>query len=182
MALARDERAGVTLAEYWTRRGDEAALRREMEVLLRTGLWLAGWLAEQGRRDEGCRCDCAGRQCARRRASPGGSPGNAAALGQPEPFLMSGPESDAVRAASERRRPECPPIAHRLRDHYPERWVRFHSLPGSKRFADTADEYATTLDRHNTVLTESAPGASLLVITCEWTDQDVPRPPAPGVP
>jgi hypothetical protein len=52
MALAGDERAGVTLAEYWTRRGDEAALRREMQVLPRTGLWLAGWLAEQGRRDE----------------------------------------------------------------------------------------------------------------------------------
>jgi hypothetical protein len=42
----------VTLAEYWTRRGDEAALRREMQILPRTGLWLAGWLAEQGRRDE----------------------------------------------------------------------------------------------------------------------------------
>jgi hypothetical protein len=52
MAPAGDERAGVTLAEYWTRRGDEAALRREMQVLPHTGLWLAGWLAERGRRDE----------------------------------------------------------------------------------------------------------------------------------
>lgn len=52
MALAGDERAGATLAEYWTRRGDEAALRREMQVLPRTGLWLAGWLAERGRQDE----------------------------------------------------------------------------------------------------------------------------------
>jgi hypothetical protein len=44
-----DERAGVTLAEYFVRRGDEAALRREVEVLPRTALWLAGMLKDQGR-------------------------------------------------------------------------------------------------------------------------------------
>src|SRR5437773_11990746 len=44
IALGGDERAGVTLAEYWVQLGDEAALRREMVVLPRTGLWLAGLL------------------------------------------------------------------------------------------------------------------------------------------
>lgn len=52
VALGGDERAGVTLAEYWVRRGDEAALRRETAVLPRTGLWLAGLLRDRGRERE----------------------------------------------------------------------------------------------------------------------------------
>ncbi|WP_260478175.1 hypothetical protein [Nonomuraea sp. WAC 01424] len=32
--------------------------------------------------------------------------------------------------------------------------MRFHSLPESKRYADTAAEYQILLERHNTVLTE----------------------------
>ena len=48
MAVAGDDRAGVTLAEYWVRRGDEAALRQEVEVWPRAGLWLAGMLDERG--------------------------------------------------------------------------------------------------------------------------------------
>jgi hypothetical protein len=48
MAVAGDDRAGVTLAEYWVRRGDEAALRREVEVWPRAGLWLAGMLEGRG--------------------------------------------------------------------------------------------------------------------------------------
>ena len=30
---------------------------------------------------------------------------------------------------------ECPPLGHRLRDAFVDRWVRFHSLPESKRYA-----------------------------------------------
>src|SRR5438093_1017049 len=52
IALGGDERAGVTLAEYWVQLGDEAALRREMVVLPRTGLWLAGLLKDLGRHSE----------------------------------------------------------------------------------------------------------------------------------
>jgi hypothetical protein len=48
MAVAGDDRAGVTLAEYWVRRGDEAALRREVRVWPRAGLWLAGMLEGRG--------------------------------------------------------------------------------------------------------------------------------------
>jgi hypothetical protein len=82
--------------------------------------------------------------------------------------------ADTVRAAWQRRWPQCPAIAHRLRVCYPERWVRFHSLPGSKRHAEAASEYAIILDRHNTVPTELSPGASPIVITCDWTGQNDP--------
>jgi hypothetical protein len=52
MALAGDDRAGVTLAEYWVRRGDQASLRWEVDVWPRGGLWLAGMLDRRGASDE----------------------------------------------------------------------------------------------------------------------------------
>ncbi len=52
MALAGDERAGVALAEYWSRRGAGAALRHEARLLPRMGLWLARLLRDRGRSDE----------------------------------------------------------------------------------------------------------------------------------
>ncbi|WP_236647992.1 MULTISPECIES: hypothetical protein [Micromonospora] len=70
----------------------------------------------------------------------------------------------------EQRWSECPPFAHWLRGQYPDRWVRFHSLPGSKRYADNESEYGIVLDRHYTVLSELDPGAVLLVVTSEWTE------------
>ncbi|MFF4771755.1 DUF3885 domain-containing protein [Microtetraspora fusca] len=76
----------------------------------------------------------------------------------------------------ERQWPECPPFAHWLRDHYPDRWVRFHSLPDSKRYPDNEAEYAVVLDRHHTLLSELDPGADLLVITAEWTDTAATTP------
>lgn len=72
--------------------------------------------------------------------------------------------------------PDCPPVADWLRGVYPHRWVRFHSLPGSKRYADDEAEYRVILERHNTVLTELDVGRTLLVITCDWTT--TPEPPA----
>lgn len=44
------------------------------------------------------------------------------------------------------------PIAHELRGRHTDRWVRFHSLPESKRYAQTEEEYGVILDRHHTVL------------------------------
>lgn len=48
--------------------------------------------------------------------------------------------------------PACEPIGHHLRAAFPERWVRFHSLPGSKRYPEDEAEYAEVLARHNRVL------------------------------
>ena len=48
----------------------------------------------------------------------------------------------------------CPPIGHRLRARFAtRRWIRFHSLPGSKRYATDEAEYAELLHRHDAIAT-----------------------------
>ena len=60
-----------------------------------------------------------------------------------------------------------------------QRWVRFHSLPGSKRYADDEEEYAELMCRHLAVLAEllSLEGGDrsreLLVVTASRSG---PRP------
>lgn len=65
--------------------------------------------------------------------------------------------------------PEGAPVAHELRTAYPDRWVRFHSLPGSKRYPETEDEYAVVLHRHNTLLDELFAGTDVYVVTVAWS-------------
>lgn len=50
--------------------------------------------------------------------------------------------------------PNCEPIAHEMKFTFRERWVRFHSLPESKRYPEDEGEYEILLHRHNTVLAE----------------------------
>ncbi|MCZ9349631.1 hypothetical protein ACH4NS_11150 [Streptomyces mutabilis] len=66
------------------------------------------------------------------------------------------------------RRPAGPPIAHGFRSRYPDHWVRFHTLPGSKRYPETEDEYATVLERHNAILDELFTGTDVFVVTADW--------------
>ncbi|WP_375479364.1 hypothetical protein [uncultured Jatrophihabitans sp.] len=57
-----------------------------------------------------------------------------------------------------------------------DRWVRFHSLPGSKRYADTDDEHQEVLRRHRTVLNEllaHQPVETLIVIGTDWDHRDL---------
>lgn len=70
----------------------------------------------------------------------------------------------------------CPPIGHQLRRAHAERWVRFHSLPQSQRYAQDEAEYEIILQRHNTVLEELFAGAEVRIVTCAWSDS--PQPPA----
>lgn len=66
--------------------------------------------------------------------------------------------------------PGCEPVAHRLRATFPDRWVRFHSLPDSKRYPDDQDEYATVLGRQNRILDELVGGeASIMLLTTEYS-------------
>jgi hypothetical protein len=76
----------------------------------------------------------------------------------------------------DQRWPGTPPRADWLKHAYPSRWVRFHSLPGSKRYPTSEDEYATVLHRHNTVIDELADDANLLLITCGWGETEQPEP------
>ncbi|WP_312876467.1 DUF3885 domain-containing protein [Streptomyces bohaiensis] len=67
--------------------------------------------------------------------------------------------------------PDCPPVGYKLRTPYRDVWVRFHSLPGSKRYAETEAEYAVVLERYNTVLDELFAGGDVYVITPVWTSE-----------
>ena len=50
--------------------------------------------------------------------------------------------------------PESNPIGHELRSVYPNRWLRIHSLPESKRYAESENEYQIILDRQNKLISE----------------------------
>jgi hypothetical protein len=71
--------------------------------------------------------------------------------------------------------PDCEPIGHHLPLAFPDRWVRFHSLPGSKRYPDNEAEYTEILARHNTVLGELAcPGTQVVLVTTGYSDSPLP--------
>lgn len=71
--------------------------------------------------------------------------------------------------------PACPAIPYVLRDAYPERWVRFHSLPESKRYAENDAEYQIILHRHNAILDRLAKqDAQLLLISTEFDGTGIP--------
>lgn len=78
----------------------------------------------------------------------------------------------------QQRWPESRPVGHELRTGEHDRWVRFHSLPQSKRYPDSPSEYATLLDRHHAVLaTLLALSAenTLIAVTCSWSHEQRPR-------
>jgi hypothetical protein len=72
--------------------------------------------------------------------------------------------------------PGCSKLPYELRG-VEDRWVRFHALPGSKRYPDTETEYEIILARHNTVLTELVTGSALLVVTAGYSDRPEPEEP-----
>ena len=85
------------------------------------------------------------------------------------------PDARALTAAWNRAWPDSQPRGHMLRDHR-DRSVRFHSLPGSKRYADSAEEYAEILQRHHTVINEisgNTPVDELIVIATDWGPRDL---------
>ncbi|MFJ6483297.1 MULTISPECIES: DUF3885 domain-containing protein [unclassified Streptomyces] len=74
----------------------------------------------------------------------------------------------------QRHRPPGPLLPHELKTVYADRWVRFHSLPESKRYPDGEAEYAVLLDRYNTVLDELFAGGEAYVVTTDWADPSEP--------
>jgi hypothetical protein len=49
---------------------------------------------------------------------------------------------------------ESLPINHELKMAYPDRWLRIHSLPESKRYAENEGEYRIILDRQNQLIND----------------------------
>lgn len=70
-------------------------------------------------------------------------------------------------------------MADDLRAVYRDRWVRFHSLPESKRYPETDAEYAIALDRYNTVLDELFAGQEVHVVTADWSNTESLPPRSP---
>ncbi|MEU9041087.1 MULTISPECIES: hypothetical protein [unclassified Kitasatospora] len=85
-------------------------------------------------------------------------------------------DREALTALWQRRWPGCEPVGNGLYSEGRDVWVRFHSLPESKRYPDDEREYAIVLERYNTVLDELFAGTEVYVITPERTSE----PPAPA--
>lgn len=79
-------------------------------------------------------------------------------------------DPDLLAALWRERHPSAPPVAHTFRTRYADSWVRFHSLPGSKRYPESGDEYAIMLDRYNTILDELFADTDVFVVTMDWSD------------
>ena len=68
------------------------------------------------------------------------------------------------------------PIAHLLKESFQDRWVRFHSLPNSKRHPDNESEYQELLTRQNTLLEEvTKQSKQLWVLLTEHSDKPIPN-------
>ena len=74
--------------------------------------------------------------------------------------------------------PGFDPVGYRLRDEFPDRWVRFHTLPGSKRYPDDEADYEVLLARFNDVLGElvGSLGTVVLLVTHCSVDHEPDAP------
>src|SRR5689334_11573109 len=74
--------------------------------------------------------------------------------------------------------PNCPPVGYLLRDTYPDRWFRIHTLPESKRYPQTAADYAEILRRHNTLLADLFSNEqTIALLTTGYSATAHPAPP-----
>ena len=53
--------------------------------------------------------------------------------------------------------PEIPPINHLFKHYLKDRWLRIHSLPEAKRYAETEAEWSILLARQNVVFSDLMP-------------------------
>lgn len=72
---------------------------------------------------------------------------------------------EALSTAWAARWSDTPPVGFLAREFHRDRWVRFHTLPESKRYPDSEREYETILGRHRALL--RALGAQRCFVTAE---------------
>jgi hypothetical protein len=66
---------------------------------------------------------------------------------------------------------DTPPLGWRLREDEKSRWVRFHSLPESKRYAENQSEVSTILHRQNRIADiVLGPESVCWIVACFPTD------------
>jgi hypothetical protein len=91
---------------------------------------------------------------------------------------MTGTAIDTSRLSMlwQRRWRSCSKVPYELRG-LRDQWVRFHTLPDSKRYPATDAEYQTIMARHNTVLAELVTEPAVLVVTAGYSDAAEPGRP-----
>lgn len=71
--------------------------------------------------------------------------------------------------------PNCEPVSHWMRTAFRDRWVRFHSLPESKRYPEDESEYQIALQRHNCILWELLEGErDVVLLTTGYSETPEP--------
>jgi hypothetical protein len=71
----------------------------------------------------------------------------------------------------------APPIGHLLREFHSDVWLRIHSLPGSKRYAETPADWTELLSRQNAVATALlGDGSQCILVTPRYSSTDEPMP------
>lgn len=69
--------------------------------------------------------------------------------------------------------PQSVPVQHLFRHFWPERWFRIHSLPQSKRYAETEKEWDILLERQNTIMSDLLSGApDVFIITGSESEEE----------
>jgi hypothetical protein len=67
--------------------------------------------------------------------------------------------------------PDCPPVSYLFKWRLADRWFRVHSLPESKRYADTTAEEGVLLARQNTVLLDViGEGEDCVIVVGDYTE------------
>src|ERR1700712_4221009 len=67
------------------------------------------------------------------------------------------------------------PVSHQLKHELSDRWVRFHSLPGSKRYPESGPEWREVLARHRILIEDlrsSSRGQNILVVAQDYPKSD----------
>jgi hypothetical protein len=76
----------------------------------------------------------------------------------------------SVLSALERAFPDAPPLGHELRERYPERWFRIHSLPLSKRYPESGRDQITLYNRQQAVASHLfGMGTPVIVLVYDWS-------------
>ena len=57
-----------------------------------------------------------------------------------------------------------------LRSYDKELWLRFHTLPESKRYPENSHEFETILRRHNLLLEDLASGMNIFILFPKWLE------------
>jgi len=65
--------------------------------------------------------------------------------------------------------PDTIPISYSFKKKYSERWFRIHSLPDSKRYAESENEWGILLERQNQIITDVfGENEKILLVTGEY--------------